>query len=230
MAANSPQAAAGGGLRRCHWDGAGQEGKTCRVSYTCLSLSWFGIDGDDERIYFSKIRNRGSDPDGGASGQRDWIFRRGEDRKSTRLNSSHAGTILVTGRRKIRGLTTAATLWASGCLGLAIGVGFYVASLAGTALIWGVNTLLQRVEEPFMDSARVILVYFELQDITAVRHFLDFARKRNIRVSDIELMKDEAESSLIGMTASLRLTKAMDHQILHEELENVEGVDFLEFM
>ncbi len=141
-----------------------------------------------------------------------------------------AGTILVTGRRKIRGLTTAATLWASGCLGLAIGVGFYVSSLAGTALIWGVNTLLQRVEEPFMDSARVILVYLELQDITAVRHVLDFARKRNIRVSDIELMKDEAESSLIGMTASLRLTKAMDHQILHEELENVEGVDFLEFM
>ena len=81
-----------------------------------------------------------------------------------------------------------------------------------------------------MDSARVILVYLELQDITAVRHVLDFARKRNIRVSDIELMKDEAESSLIGMTASLRLTKAMDHQILHEELENVEGVDFLEFM
>ena len=79
MAANSSSAAAGGGLRRCHWDGAGQEGTTCRVSYTCLSLSWFGIDGDDERIYFSKIRNRGSDPDGGAGGQRDWIFRCGDD-------------------------------------------------------------------------------------------------------------------------------------------------------
>jgi len=141
-----------------------------------------------------------------------------------------AGTILVTGRRKIRGLTTAATLWASGCLGLAIGAGFYVASLAGTALIWGVNSLLQRLEEPFMDSARVIFIYLELEDIAAVRHVLDFARERDIRVSDIELMKDEAESSLVGMTASLKLLKAMDHQKLHEELEAVEGVDFLEFM
>ncbi len=141
-----------------------------------------------------------------------------------------AGTILVTGRRKIRGLTTAATLWASGCLGLAIGAGFYVASLAGTALIWGVNSLLQRLEEPFMDSARVIFIYLELEDIAAVRHVLDFARERGIRVSDIELMKDEAESSLVGMTASLKLLKAMDHQKLHEELEAVEGVDFLEFM
>ena len=81
-----------------------------------------------------------------------------------------------------------------------------------------------------MDSARVIFIYLELEDIAAVRHVLDFARERGIRVSDIELMKDEAESSLVGMTASLKLLKAMDHQKLHEELEAVEGVDFLEFM
>ena len=36
-----------------------------------------------------------------------------------------AGTILVTGRREVKGLTTAAGLWASACMGLAIGAGFY---------------------------------------------------------------------------------------------------------
>ena len=35
-----------------------------------------------------------------------------------------AGTILVTGRREVKGLTTAAGLWASACMGLAIGAGF----------------------------------------------------------------------------------------------------------
>ena len=40
-----------------------------------------------------------------------------------------AGTILVTGRREVKGLTTAAGLWASACMGLAIGAGFYESGL-----------------------------------------------------------------------------------------------------
>ena len=36
-----------------------------------------------------------------------------------------AGTIILTGRKRVKGLTTAAGLWASACLGLAIGAGFY---------------------------------------------------------------------------------------------------------
>ena len=36
-----------------------------------------------------------------------------------------AGTVIVTGRQEVKGLTTAAGLWASACMGLAIGAGFY---------------------------------------------------------------------------------------------------------
>ena len=39
-----------------------------------------------------------------------------------------AGTILVTGRQQVKGLTTAAGLWASACTGLAVGAGFYECS------------------------------------------------------------------------------------------------------
>lgn len=35
------------------------------------------------------------------------------------------GTIIVTRRNHVKGLTTAAGLWASACIGLAIGIGFY---------------------------------------------------------------------------------------------------------
>ena len=35
-----------------------------------------------------------------------------------------AGTILITSKNKIKGLTTAAGLWAAACTGLAIGAGF----------------------------------------------------------------------------------------------------------
>ncbi|MDQ9828115.1 MgtC/SapB family protein, partial [Acinetobacter baumannii] len=47
-----------------------------------------------------------------------------------------AGTILVTSDDKIKGLTTAAGLWASACMGLAIGAGFYECAVLAVALIY----------------------------------------------------------------------------------------------
>ena len=40
-----------------------------------------------------------------------------------------AGTIVVTRRSQIKGLTTAAGLWASAAVGLAVGIGFYEAAV-----------------------------------------------------------------------------------------------------
>ena len=40
-----------------------------------------------------------------------------------------AGTIIVTRKQEVKGVTTAAGLWASACVGLAIGAGFYEAVL-----------------------------------------------------------------------------------------------------
>ena len=46
-----------------------------------------------------------------------------------------AGTIIVTKQNHIRGLTTAAGLWAAAAVGLALGIGFYEAALiAGLAI------------------------------------------------------------------------------------------------
>ena len=42
-----------------------------------------------------------------------------------------AGSIMVTGRHQVKGLTTAAGLWASACIGLAIGCGFYSGAIIG---------------------------------------------------------------------------------------------------
>ena len=47
-----------------------------------------------------------------------------------------AGTIIVTGRQEVKGLTTAAGLWASACMGLAIGAGFYECVILGFLLIF----------------------------------------------------------------------------------------------
>ena len=57
-----------------------------------------------------------------------------------------AGTIMVTGRNQIRGLTTAAGLWACACMGLALGSGFYLGAVTGFVLIFIVIAVLDKLE------------------------------------------------------------------------------------
>ena len=66
-----------------------------------------------------------------------------------------AGTILLRGE-VVRGLTTAASLWAVAAIGLAVGGGLYVASLATTVIVLiilaGVFLLLMEVVYPWVSS------------------------------------------------------------------------------
>lgn len=53
-----------------------------------------------------------------------------------------AGTIVVTQRSQIKGLTTAAGLWAAAAVGLAVGIGFYEAAILGSVVIFLTLTIL----------------------------------------------------------------------------------------
>ena len=71
-----------------------------------------------------------------------------------------AGTIIVTGRQQIKGLTTAAGLWASACMGLAIGAGFYIGALVACTLIIITVVLLTKVESFILARSRKVNLYF----------------------------------------------------------------------
>lgn len=60
-----------------------------------------------------------------------------------------AGTILRMGQG-IKGLTTAASLWITTAIGLAVGCGFYSASILSTILVLFVLTSLRKLEEKLL--------------------------------------------------------------------------------
>ena len=47
-----------------------------------------------------------------------------------------AGTIMVTKKNHIHGLTTAAGLWAAACIGIALGLGFYEGAVVGAVMVY----------------------------------------------------------------------------------------------
>ncbi len=82
------------------------------------------------------------------------------------------GTIMIRNRSHVTGLTTAAGLWATASIGLAIGVGFYWAVLIAFAAVMLTFTALAHVESRSRSSARGAY-YIELTNIHGAKAFCE---------------------------------------------------------
>lgn len=139
-----------------------------------------------------------------------------------------AGTIIVTRRNQIKGLTTAAGLWSAAGVGLALGVGFYEAAIAGTAAVFAVITLLQKMDNKLHRRSKQLEAYIELKDIS-LGDFLRTMREADIDVSDVQRESGEEESDGVrAYVATLKGKKRQNHTELMEKVLAIPGVVFLE--
>ena len=65
-----------------------------------------------------------------------------------------AGSILVTRRQRVKGLTTAAGLWAAAIIGLCFGAGFFEGGIVATILILLAEVLFSKVEAAVLYRVR----------------------------------------------------------------------------
>ena len=139
-----------------------------------------------------------------------------------------AGTIIVTRRNQIKGLTTAAGLWSAAGVGLALGVGFYEAALAGTLAVFFVMTLLQKMDNKLHRKSRQLEAYVELKDIS-LGDFLRMVRESDIDISDVQRESGEEDTAGVrAYVATLKGKKRQNHQELMEKVLAIEGVVFVE--
>ena len=86
----------------------------------------------------------------------------------TGLGFIGAGTIIVTKKMTIKGLTTAAGLWTTGIIGLAVGSGFFEGGLLGTALV-----LIAEIVFPNLRLQNQIRFDFSLEILYNEKNSLD---------------------------------------------------------
>ena len=79
-----------------------------------------------------------------------------------------AGTIIVTKRQNVKGLTTAAGLWTSAIIGLAFGGGFYEGGILATCFIMLAEQVFSRLEYRVLEHVPEINVYMEYEDKTCL--------------------------------------------------------------
>lgn len=102
-----------------------------------------------------------------------------------------AGTIIRT-KASVKGLTTAASIWAVACVGIAVGMGFYTISvLSGIGIVIAL-VLLKRFEYRFINKLDIIKLKIEYTEKTKViKEINDTLEDDEIAIKNIEFISDE---------------------------------------
>lgn len=135
------------------------------------------------------------------------------------------GTILVTAKSEVKGLTTASGLWASACMGLAVGAGFYEGTLIGFLLIIICMKMLPFIEHAILPKTRNMNIYVEMDSIENIGPIVNYIKKRDIRLYDVEInrSKDDDKKNL-SVLLNLRLPKREEHTAILAKLSTLDGI------
>ena len=123
-----------------------------------------------------------------------------------------AGTVLVTGKQPVKGLTTAAGLWASACMGLAIGAGYLECALLAFLLIFICNRVLPHIETTIVENARNVNIYVEFNSLEDIGQIISQIKSVGATVYEVDIERKHSTSGLHPSACiSLRLNQRKAH-------------------
>ena len=139
-----------------------------------------------------------------------------------------AGTIIVTRKNSIKGLTTAAGLWASGVIGLAIGGGYYEGGVIATLLVLLTEIVISRLEQHIPDNPefRIAVTYHVKTALDQVMRYCK-DNKCVIRSLQVTSFPDEQHPNYVSLV-TLRPRGKVDKDHLFQHIRKIEGVVDLE--
>lgn len=140
-----------------------------------------------------------------------------------------AGTIIVTRRQRVKGLTTAAGLWTSAIVGLALGAGFYEGGILIAVLIFVVEALFAKLEYRMLKKSPEVNLYMEYTDKQCLEEVLKLLREKNIKVLNLEITRSVgSERHNACALFLLRMNRGGRIEELHSELVASKGVLLVE--
>lgn len=136
-----------------------------------------------------------------------------------------AGTIIVTGRQEVKGLTTAAGLWASACMGLAVGAGFYECAIMGFVLIIITVAPLDKFSSWIAYNSRNMDLYIEFGAIDDLGAIINKIKEMNIQIFDVDIRREkQPNGTFVSAVISTRLPKGLAHS---KVMSSVSKFDFV---
>lgn len=135
-----------------------------------------------------------------------------------------AGTIIMTGQRHITGLTTAASVWATSCIGLAIGIGFYSGAIFSTLCMLIVFKYFRFIDNYVENHTNLFEVYMEFENNEYMSNVIKKLREEHIKVNNVMIIKKKTKTQNVLIQASLESEHWMTKKTLFRMVEEKEGV------
>lgn len=141
------------------------------------------------------------------------------------------GTIIVTGRNQVKGLTTAAGLWTCAGIGISIGIGFYSGAVIATVLVLILYRFLGGVDGLAYKHARILDLYIEFESRRAVTVFVEELKKLNYKILQLELNKPKKKNGkedVVNAVLVVRAGMEVKRTQMVSQISSIEGVDYVE--
>ena len=139
------------------------------------------------------------------------------------------GTIIITGRNYVKGLTTAATLWTTAALGITLGTGYVIGSLLGFFVIIFIVIALSHVSSRLEGKSQYINLYLEVTGKEGIRELLDFLHSGEYEIVTMEKQKKATiEKGDAAVMITVDLKKRTKHMDILAALSNLESVHYVE--
>jgi len=133
-----------------------------------------------------------------------------------------AGTIIRHGNN-VKGLTTAASLWAVACVGLAAGIGFYLGAIVAAVIIYITLNLLKKVEFDIISRNRQVFV--EINDRPGIFSDINSVLERHEAiVKHVDFVNYGGGGKDTTLRYDLKVDPKQKYEVLIDELKQIDGV------
>ena len=136
-----------------------------------------------------------------------------------------AGTVLITGRQEVKGLTTAAGLWTSACMGIAIGAGFYEVVIVAFILVVLSVWFLPLIETSMVERASQMNIFVEFKSINHLSGLIASLKAHDVHIYDIDIEREHKKQyTRPNAVIMMHLNRPIQHTKLISALAELDGV------
>lgn len=139
------------------------------------------------------------------------------------------GTIVVTAKNHVTGLTTAAELWTSAIMGLAVGSGFIWGGSVSMVLILVCMRFMKYISKYQEKHNRILTVYLEIGGQERYLEVLEFIYQKEFEIKSIEKKRQKPIIAKdITILIDIDMKRRTEHSIIINEMRKLEGIHYLE--
>lgn len=139
-----------------------------------------------------------------------------------------AGTIIVTGRNHVRGLTTAAGLWVCACEGIAVGIGFWMGAAVAFVFIMLTLRALVKLDQNMHSHAKSFELYVEFDEGADIRKFMQDVGMRNATLKTMEMAKSRINAKDQSVIVGFEMYRGKDRPELVQWIRSQKYILFVE--